>query len=224
MSDFYRYNDQSDVPTTSIPVPGTSTPGTPHGSGPGRRRWSRGKQAAAVLAICAVVGGGTFAAVQASTNSPATTQLATQAANAQTGTQAGTQGGSLAGATTQADVLKDVLTNTGVRRLARLRLLGGLYGQFTYQTKQGARTLAFERGTITSVGGGEVVIRAADGTSQTWTLTGTSVVRENGMKESATELAQGQTVFAGGPVTGGVRDARLIVIRKATAPKPSEAS
>jgi hypothetical protein len=228
MSDFYRYNDQSDVPTTSIPVPGTSAPGAPLGTGPGRRRWSRGKQAGVVLAICAVVGGGTFAAVQASTSSPGTTQLATQAANAQTGTQAGTQtgtqAGSLASATSQAGVLKDVLTNTGIRRLARLRLLGGLYGQFTYQTKQGPRTLAFERGTIASVGGGEVVVRAADGTSETWTLTGTSVVRENGTKESATELAQGQTVFAGGPVTGGTRDARLIVIRKATAPKPSEAS
>jgi hypothetical protein len=118
-------------------------------------------------------------------------------------------------ATDQAALLRDALTGKGARRLARLRLLGGLYGQFTYETKQGARTLAYERGTITAVGGGDVVIRAANGTTWTWALTGTSVVRENGTKEPQNALAEGQTVFAGGPVTGGTRDARLIVIRKA---------
>jgi hypothetical protein len=214
MSDFFMRNDPGDVPTTPIPLPG-SAPGAPRGTGPGRRPWSRGKQAAAVLGICAVVGGGAFGAVQAATGSPGTAQPA--AATTQTGTQAALAGN----ATGQAAVLRDVLTSTGIRRLARLRLLGGLYGQFTYETKQGARTLAFERGTITLVGNGDVVIRAADGTTWTWALTGTSVVRENGTKEPQSALAQGQTVFVGGPVSGGVRDARLIVIRKAATAKTS---
>jgi hypothetical protein len=222
MSDFYKEHDSGDMPTTPLNVPGMA-PGAPRGTAPGRR-WSRGKQAAVVLATCAVVGGGTFAAVQAATGSPAGSAATTQAAAVQAGTQAGqagTQAGSASSATTQAAILRDAVTGTGARRLARLRRLGGLYGQFTYETKQGPATLAFERGTITSVGNGTVVVRATDGTTLTWTLTGTSVVRENGAKEPETDLAQGQAVFAAGPVSGGAHDARLIVIRKAKTPAAS---
>jgi hypothetical protein len=152
-----------------------------------------------VLGICAVAGGGAFAVVQGEAGSPATAQVAN--------TQA-------AGVTGQATVLRDVLAGTGVRRLARLRRLGGLHGEYTYATAKGAATLAFERGTVTSVGGGHLVVRAADGATWTWAITGTSVVRENGTKEPESALATGQAVFAGGPVAGGTREARLIVIRK----------
>ena len=117
-------------------------------------------------------------------------------------------------ASTQAAALSAVLGGHG--RLARLRRLGGMYGQFTYETKQGARTLAFERGTIASVAGGDVVVRAHDGTTWVWDLTGTSVVRDDGKRTTESALAAGEQVFAGGPVTGGTRDARLIVIRKAS--------
>jgi hypothetical protein len=99
-------------------------------------------------------------------------------------------------------------------RLARLRRLGGIDGQFTFQTKDGPRTLAFERGTIQSVSGSDVVVHASDGTTWTWVLTGTSVVREDGSRVAASKLATGQLVFAGGQVSGGNRDARLIVIRQ----------
>ena len=34
------------------------------------------------------------------------------------------------------------------RRIGRVRLLGGMYGQFTFRTKSGVRTIAYERGTI----------------------------------------------------------------------------
>jgi len=207
MSDAYKGIDQGDVPTTRFRVPGAA-PGAP--AGPGKGKWSPGKRVAAILATCAVIGAGTFALVQATSN-PATTAATTQAAAVST--------------TQQAAVLQAALTTPGVRRLERLRLLGGLYGQFTYETKQGARTLAYERGTITLVGNGDVVVRAADGTTYTWVLTSTSVVRENGTKESVSTLAQGQTVFAGGLITSGTRDARLIVIRKAaTTPKTSTSS
>ncbi len=60
-----------------------------------------------------------------------------------------------------------------------------------------------------------MAVRADDGTTWTWVLTGTSVVRENGTREPACTPAQGETVFAGGLVTNKTRDARLIVIRKA---------
>ena len=90
-----------------------------------------------------------------------------------------------------------------------------MYGQFTFETKQGARTLAFERGTITGVAKGDVVVRAQDGTTWVWDLTGTSVVRDDGKRATESALATGQLVFAGGPVAGGARNAQLIVIRKA---------
>src|SRR5262249_59721917 len=101
------------------------------------------------------------------------------------------------------------------RAVVRLRLLGGMYGQYTFETKNGPRTLAFERGTLISAAGGDVTVRAKDGTTWTWVLTSTSVVRENGARTSASALRAGQSVFAAGPVSGATRDARLIVIRAA---------
>ena len=212
-----------EIPTAPYRVPGAA-PGGPGGFGSGSGAGKsggkggglRGKRAAAIAAVCAAIAGGAFAVAQATTSSPAPQQAAdTQALSTQAGAQAGTS----ASAAGQASLLREVLTTTGPRRLARLRLLGGMYGQFTFETKSGPRTLAFERGTITSVNRDDVQVRAADGTTLTWELTGTSVVRENGAKEPQATLAQGQTVFAGGPVTGGSRDARLIVIRKAGTPE-----
>jgi hypothetical protein len=188
------------------PTGGGPSGGGPSGGGPSgggglfgrgrRRRWTAGLLVAAVAA-----GGGAFAVAEA-TGSPAATPISLSASSA-------TQD-----ASTQAAVLSSVLGGHG--RLARLRRLGGMYGQFTYETKQGARTLAFERGTISSVASGDVVVRAHDGTTWIWDLTGTSVVRDDGKRTTESALAAGQQVFAGGPVTGGTRDARLIVITKAS--------
>jgi hypothetical protein len=205
MSNMYEGMGAEDMPTAPYRRPGAG--------------WSRGKRAAALLAVCAAVGGGAFAVTEAVTGSPgaASTALTSQAAT--TGSQAGTS----ASLTGQAAALRSVLTTTGIRRLARLRRLGGMYGQYTFETKTGPRTLAFERGTIASITGDDVVVRAADGTTMTWVLTGTSVVRQNGTKESGTALAAGQTVFAGGTLTSGTRDARLVVIRDGGATKTGSA-
>jgi hypothetical protein len=97
--------------------------------------------------------------------------------------------------------------------LARLRALGGVYGEFTFHNSTGFHTLAFERGTILSVSGNEVVVRAPDGTTWTWLIVSNTVVRQNGGKTTTGALSQGETVFAGGPVVSGAKDARLIVIR-----------
>jgi hypothetical protein len=99
------------------------------------------------------------------------------------------------------------------RALARLRALGGVDGEFTFHNSTGYHTLAFERGTIQSVSGSQVVVRAPDGTTWTWLFVSDTVVRQNGSKTTTSALATGQTVFAGGPVVSGVKDARLIVIR-----------
>ena len=96
--------------------------------------------------------------------------------------------------------------------LARLRALGGVDGEFTFHNSTGYHTVAFERGTIESVGS-DVVVRAPDGTTWTWLIVGNTVVRQNGGKTTTSALAAGQTVFVGGPVVNGSKDARLIVIR-----------
>ena len=96
--------------------------------------------------------------------------------------------------------------------LARLRALGGVHGEFTFHNSTGYHTVAFERGTIESVGS-DVVVRAPDGTTWTWLIVGNTVVRQNGSKATTGALAAGQTVFVGGPVVNGSKDARLIVIR-----------
>jgi hypothetical protein len=97
--------------------------------------------------------------------------------------------------------------------LARLRALGGVDGEVTFHNSKGYHTLAFERGTIQSVSGSQVVVRAPNGTTWTWLIVSDTVIRQNGTKTTAGALATGQTVFAGGPVVSGAKDARLIVIR-----------
>jgi len=97
--------------------------------------------------------------------------------------------------------------------LARLRALGGVDGEVTFHNSTGFHTLAFERGTIQSVNGSNVVVSAPDGTTWTWLIVSNTVVRQYGRKTTTSALATGETVFAGGPVVNGAKDARLIVIR-----------
>ena len=100
--------------------------------------------------------------------------------------------------------------------LARLRALGGVDGEFTFHNSTGFHTLAFERGAIQSVNGSTVVVRALDGTTWSWQIVSDTVVRQSGHKTTTSALATGQTVFVGGPVINGAKDARLIVIRPAS--------
>ena len=108
--------------------------------------------------------------------------------------------------------------------LGRLRLIGGVDGQFTFHNKTGFHTLAFERGTIQSVSGSDVVIKAADGTTWTWVIVSDTVVRKGGSKTTTSALSAGESVFAGGPVVSGAKDARLIVIRASGTSEPSGSS
>jgi hypothetical protein len=189
----------------------------PQGGQPPRGGRGRGRLAAVIVA-CAVVAGGAFAVTEAvSGSSPNLTPAASTAlSNGPTG-QAAVLNGVLADATPTASTpaTKAAAVHRLGRALVRLRLLGGIHGEFTFETKDGARTLAFERGTVLSVSGSDVTVRATDGTTWTWVLTSASIVRENGSRTSAKSLAGGQLVFAAGPVSGTTRDARLIVIRNA---------
>ena len=108
--------------------------------------------------------------------------------------------------------------------LARLRALGGVDGEFTFHNSTGFHTLAFERGAIQSVNGSTVVVRAPDGTTWSWQIVSDTVVRQSGHKTTTSALATGQTVFVGGPVVNGAKDARLIVIRPASSGSSSGSS
>jgi len=202
--------------TQPIVLPYGGTP--PQGGHPPRGGRGRGRVAAVIVA-CAVVAGGAFAVTEAvSGTTPNLTPAASTALSSGPTGQAAVLNGVLADAASATPTASTPATKAAAvrrlgRALVRLRLLGGIHGEFTFETKDGARTLAFERGTVISVTGSDVTVRATDGTTWTWVLTSTSIVRENGSRTSAKSLADGQLVLAAGPLTGTTRDARLIVIR-----------
>ena len=204
--------------TQPIVLPYGGTP--PQGGHPPRGGRGRGRVAAVIVA-CAVVAGGAFAVTEAvSGTTPNLTPAASTALSSGPTGQAAVLNGVLADAASATPTASTPATKAAAvrrlgRALVRLRLLGGIHGEFTFETKDGARTLAFERGTVLSVAGSDVTVRATDGTTWTWVLTSTSIVRENGSRTSANSLADGQLVLAAGPVTGSTRDARLLVIRSA---------
>jgi hypothetical protein len=195
----------------------------PQGQQPGQPpRGGRGRgRIAAVIVACSVVAGGAFAVTEAvSGSTPSLTPAASTTVTSGPTGQAAVLNGVLADAASGTPAASTPATKAAAvrrlgRALVRLRLLGGIHGEYTFETKSGARTLAFERGTVLSVVGSDVTVRATDGTTWTWVLTSTSIVREDGSRTSAKSLAAGQLVFAAGPVTGTTRDARLIVIRTA---------
>jgi len=179
----------------------------------GGRAGGRGRLIAGGVAAAVLVGGAAFGAVTMLSSTPAaaaggpTGQAAVLNDALTTASAPGTtaSGGTAASTATQTRHVRDAL--------ARLRRLGGIDGQFTFETKTGPKTLAFERGTIQSVSGQDVVVRAKDGTTWNWTLVSDSVVRQDGTKATSSALSAGELVFVGGPVIRGSHDARLIVIR-----------
>jgi hypothetical protein len=99
--------------------------------------------------------------------------------------------------------------------LVRLWLLArrALHGQITIATKQGPRTIAFERGTIQSLSGSSVVVKAADGIAWTWQIGGATRIVNGGQPVGSKALAAGKPVFVVGQVAGGSDEARRITIR-----------
>jgi len=202
-------------------IPGGQPPESgaqPPQPGPPPRGGRRVGKVAALVVTCAVVAGGAYAVTEAVTGPG--TPAASTTASGPTG-QAAILNGALADASSVSASTSgtSAANSAAVRRLGRalirLRRLGGMYGQFTFETKTGPRTLAFERGTILSIAGSDVTVKASNGATETWVLTGTTIVRENGSRTSSSSLADGQLVFTAGPVSGATRDARLVVIRSA---------
>ncbi len=97
--------------------------------------------------------------------------------------------------------------------LLRIAAVGGIYGSVTFKAKDGTRTLKFERGTVASVTGSVIIVRAVDGTTWTWDINASTAVREDGQKVAQSSLADGERVLVVGQVVSGTYDARLIRIR-----------
>ena len=233
---------------------GPAGPGGPTGPPPRPARPRRHGTAAwggAGLALVVLLAGGGAAAAQLSSSSaPAPTALTGQAAQLNTLLNSSSSSGSAAALSSTAP--SSTTTHPCVNRakklkaagypraaravlrfcghaLRRLRLLGGMHGEFTFETKTGPRTIAFERGVIESVSGSNVVVQAKDGTTWTWVLESSTVIRQGGQKSATSALSDGEHVFAGGSVISGGYDAKLIVVKPAsgsssTTPTPAPAS
>ena len=199
-------NNSYDTPAGSY---GSTPAGTPEPSRPRHKRlfrWGTGITLAGFL-----VGGGlAWAATSGSSAS------------------ASSQGAVLNSALTTAAAASSTVPARRVRSaLARLRRVGGVDGEVTFHYQGGYRTLAFERGTIQSVSGSDVVVKAPNGTVWTWVIVSDTVVRRGGGKTATSALSAGELVFAGGPVANGDKDARLIVIRtpkSSSTPTPTPTS
>jgi hypothetical protein len=101
-----------------------------------------------------------------------------------------------------------------ILRLHRLRILihRTLHGQITIETKNGSKTLAFERGAVQSVAANSLVVRAADGTTWTWVLSSATRVIKACQRVGLSTLAVGQRVVVLGEVSGGSDQARRVLI------------
>jgi len=182
---------------------------TPDPSGSARKkRWYRWGAVATVAGF--LVGGGITLAVV----SGGSTAMPSSASSA----QAAALNGALSAAASNSSTVPAARVRWA---LGRLRRLGGVDGTVTFHNNTGFHTLSFQRGTIQSVSGSDVVIKASDGTTWSWQIVSDTVVRKNGSKTTTSALSAGETVFAGGPVVSGARDARLIVIRPAGSSAPS---
>ena len=186
-----------------------STPaGTPSrfSSARARHKWLFRWGAGITLAGFLAGGGVALAAVSGSGASAAGAQLSPQ-----TSAQAAELNSTLNTASSTSSAVPAGRVRWALGRLRRF----GVDGQLTYHNKKGFHTVAFERGTIQSVSGSDVVVKAADGTTWTWAIVSDTVVRKAGSKTTTSALSAGEAVFAGGPVVNGAKDARLIVIRAA---------
>ncbi len=189
---------------------GTSDPS----AGSRTKRWHRWGAGAALAGF--LIGGGITLAAVSGGGSPA----ASSAANAASSAQAAQLNSALGAAASNSSTVSPAKVRWA---LGRLRLLGGVEGTVTFHNKTGFHTISFERGTIASVSGSDVVIKSPDGTTWTWLIVSDTVVRKGGAKTTTSALSAGETVFAAGPVSSGSRDARLIIIRP-SAPAGSQSA
>ena len=189
-------------------TPQNDLPGQPVPLAPPPRRGRTRRVVTAVAASALLLGGG--AAIGIATTGGASASTSSKASPA------------AAPAQRQCAKLAAGLKNTGHRvaasRLAalckhpllRLVATGGTHGEVTFVGKGGARTVAFERGTIASVAGSQLTVTARDGSTWIWDLASVSTVGSAGHKLAVSSLSAGEQVLVVGTISGSSKDARLI--------------
>jgi hypothetical protein len=188
-----------------MPEPHPPTP--PHKtSGRVRRIAATGAAAAVLLGGGAAIGIAITGGASAATSGSGSAQQKTAAADCRSFAALTRRNGHPAHATRIAALCRR-------SRLLRLVGAGGIYGSITFKAKDGTKTLAFERGTVASVAGSAITVRAVNGTTWTWDVSSSTVIRESGHKVAQTALTDGEQVLVAGQVVSGVNDARLVRIR-----------
>jgi Domain of unknown function (DUF5666) len=182
------------------------------------RRFGRTKRIAATFAAGAVLlGTGAAIGIALTGGASASTAASPSAGSRVAGTPAGTAAAKCAKIAAKlresrhpalAMRLHAFCTNP----LVRLALVGGEYGQVTFEGKTGPKTATFERGTVESVSNSAISVKAPDGTTWTWDLTASTSVHSAGDGTAQAKLAEGDRVLVLGQLASGARDARLIRI------------
>jgi hypothetical protein len=193
-----------------MPVPPPPEPPRKSG-GRVRRIAASGAAAAVLLGGGAAIGIAMTGGASADTSGSGTTQGLTAAAQKPAAECRGLA--ALAKRNGHPVAARRIAALCGRRPLLRVVAAGGIYGTVTYKAKDGTRTLAFERGSVASVVGSVITVRAANGTTWTWDIISSTVIREKGQKVAQSSLADGDQVLVAGQVVSGANDARLIRIR-----------
>ena len=107
-----------------------------------------------------------------------------------------------------------VQSEAGDQRPAGRRLLrkNTLHGEVVVQGKDGPRTIAVQRGTVTAVDAKSVSVKSSDGFAQTWTLGDKLKVVQDKKKVATGEVKAGTQVGVAGRKDGDATVARLIVL------------
>ncbi|SDY16228.1 hypothetical protein SAMN05444365_101886 [Micromonospora pattaloongensis] len=89
-----------------------------------------------------------------------------------------------------------------------------LHGEAVVQTKDGTKTVAVQRGTVTAIDGTTITVRSTDGFTLTWTFGDKLRVVERRAEVQPDRVAVGTVVGVAGTKDGDRGVARLIVIPK----------
>ena len=87
-----------------------------------------------------------------------------------------------------------------------------LHGETVVQTKDGVKTVAFQRGTVTAISTTSVTVKSTDGFSQTWTIGDKLHVIQHRKTVQPSDVKQGAEIGIAGPKENGTATARLIVL------------
>jgi hypothetical protein len=90
-----------------------------------------------------------------------------------------------------------------------------LHGEIVVETKEGTRTIAVQRGTVTALDGDSMTVKSTDGFTMTWTLGENLRVIERRTTVQPEDVEVGAEVGVAGAKDGDRATARLVVLPRA---------